>query len=322
MWLPGAPFGAGGGMSVLTQIEGSVAGSEATTAPSWRARGLAYLELTKPGITRLVSLTAAAGFYLAARDHIDLAALLNTVIGTALVASGASALNQYAERLPDARMRRTAGRPLPSGRVTPGHALVFAWAISLAGVLYLLLLVNAAAALVDAATLLIYVYAYTPLKRVTSLSTLLGAVPGALPILAGWVAAGGSPADPGAWAIFAVLFLWQIPHFLALAWMFREDYERAGFVMLSLGDPGGHRTAAQSVNYAFALLLVSLAPSAVGLTGKVYLVGALGLGVALLAFSASVLRHRDERDARRLFLASVVYLPLLLVLMVADKLPR
>ncbi len=312
-------------MNVLVHSEGPAAGTEvapAAAGAAWRARAGAYLELTKPGITRLVSLTAAAGYYLAARGGVDLPALVNTVVGTALVASGASALTQYAERVPDARMRRTAERPLPSGRVTPVRALVFAWALSAVGLLYLLLLVNAPAALVEGATLLLYVYAYTPLKRVTSLSTLLGAVPGALPILAGWVAAGGSLADPAAWAIFAVLFLWQIPHFLALAWMFRDDYRRAGFVMLSLDDPGGRRTAAQSVNYAFALLLVSLAPSAVGLTGRVYLVGAFGLGLALLAVSAFVLRRRDDRNARRLFFASVVYLPLLLVLMVADKLPR
>jgi protoheme IX farnesyltransferase len=312
-------------MNVLVHSEGHVVANEAAPPradTSWRARARAYLELTKPGITRLVSLTAAAGYYLAARGGIDVAALLHTVIGTALVASGASALNQYVERDADARMRRTAGRPLPSGRIAPGPALVFAWALSAVGVLYLFVLVNAPAALVEAGTLLLYAFVYTPLKRVTSLSTLLGAVPGALPILAGWVAAGGSLRDPAAWAIFAVLFLWQIPHFLALAWMFRDDYRHAGFVMLSLDDPGGHRTAAQSVNYAFALLLVSLVPSAVGLTGRVYLVGAFGLGVALLAFSAFVLRHRDDSDARRLFVASVVYLPLLLVLMVADKVPR
>ena len=209
-------------MNVLVHSEGHVVASEPAplrVETSWRARARAYLELTKPGITRLVSLTAAAGYYLAARGGIDVAALLHTVIGTALVASGASALNQYAERDADARMRRTAGRPLPSGRIAPGPALVFAWGLSAVGVLYLLVLVNAPAALVEAGTLLLYAFVYAPLKRVTSLSTLLGAVPGALPILAGWVAAGGSLRDPAAWAIFAVLFLWQIPHFLALAWM-------------------------------------------------------------------------------------------------------
>lgn len=287
--------------------------------PGLRGRVSAWVELTKPGITRLVSLTAAAGFYLASRGGVDVAALIHTIVGTALVASGASALNQYLERDADARMRRTAARPIPSGRTSPREALLFASAISVLGVLYLLLLVNAAAALADAITLVIYAFVYTPLKRVTSLSTLLGAVPGALPVLAGWVAAGGSLAQPGGWVLFAILFLWQIPHFLALAWMFRDDYRRGGFVMLTLDDPNGARTARQSVNYAFALLVVSLAPSLVGLTGDAYLAGAVVLGLALLAFSGSVLRRRTDRDARRLFLASVVYLPLLLVLMVIDK---
>ncbi len=308
-------------MSVLVETAApSATPPTAGSAAGTRGAVAAYLELTKPGITRLVSLTAAAGFYMASGRTIDVAALIHTVIGTALVASGASALNQYMERDADARMRRTASRPLPAGRVTPRQALLFAGALSLFGVAYLLVLVNAAAALVDAITLLIYVFAYTPLKRVTSLSTLLGAVPGALPILAGWVAAGGSAADLGGWTIFAILFLWQIPHFLALAWMFRDDYRRGGFVMLSLDDPDGGRTAVQSVNYAAALAVVSLTPSLVGLTGRVYFIGALGLGAALVAFSAFVLRRRSERDARRLFFASVIYLPLLLVLMVVNKL--
>lgn len=309
-------------MSVLVETAGPGVNPEAPAGSTagWRGSLAAYLELTKPGITRLVSLTAAAGFYMAARGGVDVAALVNTVLGTALVASGASALNQYLERDADARMRRTANRPLPSGRITPRQALVFATGLSLFGVAWLLLLVNGAAAVADAVTLLIYVFVYTPLKRVTNLSTLLGAVPGALPVLAGWVAAGGSLGDPGGWTIFAILFLWQIPHFLALAWMFRDDYRRGGFVMLSLDDPDGGRTALQSVNYAFALALVSLAPSFVGLTGRVYLFGALALGAALIAFSASVLRRRGDRDARRLFFASVIYLPLLLVLMVVNKL--
>ena len=310
-------------MDVLVETAGPRANPETQAGSAAAGRGgrvAAYVELTKPGITRLVSLTAAAGFYMAARGGIDMAGLVHTVIGTALVASGASALNQYVERDANARMRRTASRPLPAGRVTPRQALIFACALSIFGVAYLLVLVNAAAAIVDAVTLLIYVWVYTPLKRVTSLSTLLGAVPGALPILAGWVAAGGSLGDAGGWTIFAILFLWQIPHFLALAWMFRDDYRRGGFVMLSLDDPDGGRTAMQSVNYAFALALVSLAPSFVGLTGRLYLFGALALGLGLVAFSASVLRRRSDRDARRLFFASVIYLPLLLVLMVVNKL--
>jgi len=308
-------------MSVLvqTRVSAAQAASDPATALDWRRRGGAYLELTKPGITRLVSLTAAAGFYMASSGGVDLRALIHTIVGTALVASGASALNQYAERGPDARMRRTASRPIPSGRISPREALVFAGLLSALGVAYLLLLVNAAAALADALTLVVYVWVYTPLKRVTHISTLIGAVPGALPVLAGWVAAGGSLAEPRGWALFWILFLWQIPHFLALAWMFRDDYRRGGFVMLSMDDPDGRRTAAQSVNYAAALVLVSAAPSLVGLTGNAYLVGAIVLGASLLAFSAIVLRRPTDRDARRLFFASVIYLPLLLVLMVLDK---
>jgi protoheme IX farnesyltransferase len=296
-------------------------GEDDASAGGWTNRAAAYVELTKPGITRLVSLTAAAGFYLASRGGVDVAALIHTIIGTALVASGASALNQYLERGPDALMRRTANRPIPSGRISPRAALAFAWAVSVFGVAYLLALVNVPAALADALTLLIYVFAYTPLKRVSSLSTLVGAVPGALPVLAGWVAAGGSLAEPAGWALFAILFLWQIPHFLALAWMYRDDYRRGGFVMLSLDDSDGGRTAMQSVNYAFALTLVSVAPTLVGLTGTAYFVGAIVLGAALVAVSGAVLRRRGDRDARRLFFASVIYLPLLLVLMVLDKRP-
>jgi len=314
-----------GELSVLveTGVRAASPPAEVSAAtPDWRGRAAAYVELTKPGITRLVSLTAAAGFYMASRGGVDAWALVNTIVGTALVASGASAFNQLLERGPDARMRRTAARPIPSGRVSPREAAVFATLVSLVGTVYLLLLVNAAAAALDALTLIVYVWVYTPLKRITTVSTLVGAVPGALPVLAGWAAAGGSLADAGGWALFWLLFLWQIPHFLALAWMFRDDYRRGGFVMLSMDDPDGRRTAAQSVNYAAGLVLVSAAPSLVGLTGNVYLVGSVLLGGALLTFSAVVLRRPTDRDARRLFFASVIYLPLLLVLMVLDKLPR
>ncbi len=312
-------------MTVLveTGVRAAAAPSEEPAAGlDLRGRAAAYVELTKPGITRLVSLTAAAGFYMGSRGAVDVWALVHTIVGTALVASGASAFNQYLERVPDARMRRTAARPLPSGRISGREAVVFATLVSLAGLFYLLLLVHAATAIVDALTLVVYAWVYTPLKRITDVSTLVGAVPGALPVLAGWVAAGGSPGDLGGWALFWILFLWQIPHFLALAWMFRDDYRRGGFVMLSMDDPDGRRTAAQSVNYAAGLVLVSVAPALVGLAGNAYLLGSVLLGGALLAVSVVVLRRPTDRDARRLFFASVIYLPLLLVLMVVDKLPR
>lgn len=293
----------------------------AARAGAW-ARVSAFVELTKPGITRLVALTAAAGFYLGSRGAIDFAALLHTVLGTAAAASAASAINQYLERDADARMLRTRRRPLPSGRLSAPEALAFALALAVASVAYLWAFVNPACAIVVALTLVSYDFVYTPLKHVSSLSTLVGAVPGALPVLAGWVGAGGSLAAPGGWALFGILFLWQIPHFLALAWMFRDDYRRGGFVMLSLADPDGSATAIQSVNYAFALILVSVVPTLVGLTGSVYLAGAVLLGAGLLLFSATVFRRRTDRSARHLFLASVLYLPALLILMVVDKLPR
>ncbi|MBX6363576.1 MAG: protoheme IX farnesyltransferase [Gemmatimonadetes bacterium] len=282
----------------------------------------AYVELTKPGITRLVALTSAAGFYLGSGGDIDLAALLHTVLGTAAASSAACAINEYLERDADARMLRTRRRPLPSGRLSPPEALAFAVTLAVASIAYLWATVGPVCAILVALTLASYDFVYTPLKRVSSLSTLVGAVPGALPVLAGWVGAGGSLTAPGGWALFGIVFLWQIPHFLALAWMFRDDYRRGGFVMLSLADPDGSATAIQSINYAFALTLVSLAPTLLGLTGTIYLVGAVVLGGTLLASSTTVFRRRTDRSARRLFLASVLYLPALLILMVVDKLPR
>lgn len=304
-------------MSVL--LEASAPAVAAAPRERERSRFSLYAELTKPGITRLVALTAAAGFYLGSRGGIDVVALVNTIIGTGLASSGSCALNHYLERDADARMRRTKNRPIPSGRVTPAQALVFSIVLGVAGVAYLLLTVNVAAAAVVAATYLVYDFVYTPLKRRSSIATLVGAIPGALPILAGWAAAGGSLASSGGWALFAILFLWQIPHFLALAWLFREDYERGGFVMLPLTDPDGASTAFQSLNYAVGLVLVSVAPTLLGLTGNLYMGGALLLGGALLALSCGVLRERTNRSARRLFMASVVYLPALLLLMVVDK---
>lgn len=303
--MPGAGSGPSAGVAART--------------PSW-GRALAYRELTKPGITRLVLLTTTVGFYLASRGAPDLPRLLHTLIGTGLVAAGTNALNQYAERAVDARMRRTGQRPLPSGRLTPAQALRFAVTISLLGLGYLIVTVGLATALIVAFSLASYIFLYTPLKRRTSLATLVGAVPGALPILAGWVAAGGR-VGPAAWALCAILFLWQFPHFLALAWLYREDYGRAGLRMLSVLDPDGRRTGRQIVLYTLALLPASLLPSVLGVTGPVYFLGALLLGVLLLLVGAAMARGRTRRQARRLFLASVAYLPALLLLMVLDKLP-
>ncbi len=300
----------------------TLAAAPGRSAPAhgW-ARVSAFVELTKPGITRLVTLTTAAGFYLATSGPVDFVRMLHTMLGVAIVASGASALNQYLERDADARMVRTRRRPLPSGRLTPGEALAFASGISVFGILYLLVLVNPATALVVALTLVTYAFVYTPLKRVTSLSTLVGAVPGALPILAGWTGAGGA-LGTRAWSLFGILFLWQIPHFLALAWLFRDDYRKGGFVMLSLRDLDGRHLSFQAFNYTLGLVLVSVTPTLIGLTGTLYMVGALLLGGVFLALCLTVLYERSDLTARRLFLASVLYLPLLLVLMVVDKIPH
>ena len=274
----------------------------------------AYWALTKPGITGLVMLTAGAGFWLAARDAMDIALLAYTLIGTGFVVAGTNALNQWWERDADARMQRTRRRPLPAGALSPESALVFAIAISAAGLLWLATLTNASTTLLAALSLALYILAYTPLKRRTSWALFVGAVPGALPILGGWTAGGGE-LSWGGLVLFAILFLWQIPHFLALGWLYREDYRCGGFAMLSRDDHDGQATGRQAVVFAAAVLLVSLLPALLGLAGSLYLGGAVVLGAVLVGYSASLLRAPTPLAARRLFSASVVYLPLLLVLL-------
>lgn len=288
-------------------------------ARSRLARLAPFIELTKPGITRLVTLTAAVGFYLAVDGPIDWWRFALTLFGVALAAGGANALNEVAEREIDARMIRTRSRPLPSHQISPGAALIFALSIAIGGTLFLLAFVNVTTALLVAASIVSYVLVYTPLKRVTSLCTLVGAVPGALPIVAGWAGA-GEPLTLAAWSLFWIVFFWQIPHFLALAWLHRDDYARGGFAMLTRDDPDGRATGRQILLYGVALVPVSLLPTLLGLTGGIYYVGALLLGAALLALGVALTVGRSERRARRLFLGSVLYLPGLLVLMVVDKL--
>ncbi len=283
-----------------------------------RVRVGAYIELTKPGITRLVAMTSAAGFYMGSHGGIQWIRLLHTLIGVLLAAAGANALNEYAEADLDGRMRRTRLRPLPSRRIGRRGALLFALAMSLVGAGYLLIAVNAATALLVSASILCYILVYTPLKRLTTLATLVGAIPGALPVLAGWTAS-GAPLDPAAWSLFWILFLWQIPHFLALAWMHREDYRRGGYAMLSVFDPDGRATSRQAMLYAIALLPVSLLPNVLGLAGAIYFFGAFALGLAFVALAVAMVLDRSTDRARRLFLASVIYLPLLLVLLVVNK---
>ena len=244
--------------------------------------------------------------------------LMHTLVGTALVAAGTNAFNQLRERDVDALMHRTAARPLPSGRLTPRAAGAFAGVISVGGVVWLAAFVNLTTAALATLTLVSYVFLYTPMKRRTSLNTLVGAVPGALPIVGGWTAAGGAP-GPAVLALFWILFLWQLPHFLALAWIYREDYRRGGLAMLSVGDADGRHTGRMVLLYATALLPVSLLPTLLGVTGGVYFFGALALGLAYAGASIAMTRAVTTPRAWRVFLVSIVYLPVLLTLMVLDK---
>ena len=282
------------------------------------ARAADYVELTKPRITFMVVITTAAGYLLGAAGGGSVVSLLHTLLGTALVASAASALNQWMERDTDGLMARTKDRPLPAGRLEPGAVLAFGVAVGLFGTAYLALFTNALTAGLGLGTLLLYVLAYTPMKRVSSLCTIVGAVPGALPPVMGWSAA-RDDLSTGAWVLFAVLFLWQMPHFLAIAWMYRDDYRSGGQPMLPVIDPDGTRTARQMVLYCLALLPVSLLPSVIGLTGATYFTGALLLGLAYLAASGYAAFHRTTDSARTLLRVSVVYLPILLGLMAASK---
>jgi len=283
-----------------------------------RSRAADFLELTKPRITLLVLATTMVGFYLAAPASIPLALLSHTLLGIGLVAGGASALNMWLERRPDSLMRRTAGRPLPSGRLQSGHALSFALVLSGAGLVYLFLWVNHLTSALAVITLLTYLFLYTPLKTRTWLCTLVGAVPGALPPILGWIAATGKIALGGI-LLFVIVFLWQLPHFYAIGWMYREDYARAGFPMLPVIDTTGRRTGWQASAYILALILVTLLPTAAGLAGFLYLAGAVLSGICFLVCGVLFARLRDFVSARRLFVVSVFYLPLLMALLVIDK---
>ncbi len=274
-------------------------------------------ELVKVRLTFLVLLTTLMGFYLGAQT-MDFSLLVHTLLATGLVAGGASALNQFLERNHDARMRRTEDRPLPSGRMQPETALLFGSVASAAGLMYLAMAVNPLTAILGAITLCSYVFVYTPLKRVTSLNTAVGAIPGALPPLMGWTAATGQLSVEG-WTLFAILFFWQLPHFLAIAWIYREEYAEAGFVMLPVIDPDGVRTGRQAVSHTLGLLPVSLAPFLFHLVGPLYFFGALLLGLVFLGLAVQFSRRLTIASARLLFYASILYLPLLLGLMAISK---
>jgi len=292
--------------------------SLAQVAPAEKSWFAVYADLFKARLTFLVLLTTLVGFYLGSGSPVNFLLMAHTILGTALVASGASALNQLWEREYDARMRRTQDRPLPSGRLQPSFVLWMGCGLAIVGLAYLALAVNWLTALIGACSLLTYVCIYTPLKRITWLNTAIGAVPGGLPPLMGWTAARGHLTTDG-WALFGILAIWQLPHFMAIAWMYRDEYARAGFKMLPVLEPDGERTGSQAVSHTLALLPVSLCPSLLNLTGPVYLVGALALGLIFIWAAVQFSRQLTLARARRLFYVSILYLPLLLGLMVLDK---
>jgi protoheme IX farnesyltransferase len=283
-----------------------------------RERLLAYLDLTKPRITFLIVLTAAAGFCLGAQSGVDYLTLFHAMFGIALLSSGIATLNQYMERDLDALMRRTLMRPLPSGKLAPVEALIFGVALTLAAEVYLALATNPLTAFFGLTVVVGYLFCYTPLKTRSTLSTVVGAFPGAMPPLMGWTAASGH-LTIGATVLFAILFLWQFPHFLAIAWMYREDYGRAGIRMLPVVEPEGRVTGQQIVLYTLMLVPVSLLPTLIGISGRVYFFGALLLGLLFLYSSIRAALSKSRQQARRLLLASVLYLPLLFVLMVLNQ---
>jgi protoheme IX farnesyltransferase len=286
--------------------------------PVYSLRTLAdYVALTKPRLNVLVVATSAAGFYLGAIAPINPLTLIATVLGTTLVAGGSAALNQLYERDTDAMMQRTRLRPLPDGRISPPEARVFGVLLSTAGLILLFVYSTLLASALALATLLIYLGIYTPLKRRSPTATLVGAIPGALPALIGWAAARGITL--GGVSLFLIVFLWQIPHFMAIAWLYRDDYAAAGFPMLAVTDPTGKRAGNEAVAYAAALVPISLIPTFVGLSGLLYLAVAAVLSVALLALAVRFGRARTAATARWLFFGSLVYLPLIWVVMIANK---
>lgn len=290
--------------------------NEVETPRAGLARDL--MELVKARLTLLVLLTTAVGFYLGAEGPIHWARLLQAVLGTAAAAAGAAALNQWWEHRLDALMQRTQARPIPGGRMRPVEALVIGSSLSIFGVTYLAFVCNALSAALAAITIVVYIFAYTPLKLVSTFNTALGAVPGALPPMIGWAAARGS-LNAGAWMLFAILFFWQLPHFFAIAWMYRDDYARAGFQMISSDDSTGQRSASQSVFFCMLLLIIAGLPAYLGIATVFYLMAELILGAIFLAAAMRFLKTRERSDARRLFLTSIIYLPLLLGALVLSK---
>jgi len=277
-----------------------------------------YLALTKPRITWLILMSTGVGYFFGARGGWHWLTLFHTILGTGLIASGTAALNQWYEREADGKMRRTQARPLPSGKLSANKALIFAILISIAGFAELYLAVNPLTALLGLFTLLSYLFIYTPLKQRSPHSTTIGAIPGAMPPLIGFAAASGT-LTWDAWILFAILFLWQFPHFYAIAWMYREDYERAGIRMLPVVEPDGESTARRILLYSLILIPISLIPKFLSMTGNIYLFGALAIGLLFLYAGFRITFDRTRQQARRVLLASVVYLPVLYGLMLFDR---
>jgi len=296
----------------------SPAANQAVAPLGAKVRLAAYVELTKPRITFLIVLTSAAGFCLGSPGPVNYVLFAHAMIGIALLSSGLATLNQFIERDLDGLMRRTVDRPLPSRRLLPLEALWFGVLLTATAEIYLALFVNVLSAALGLAVIGGYLLLYTPLKTRTSLSTAIGAFPGAMPPLIGWTAARGE-VDVGALVLFAILFLWQFPHFLAIAWMYREDYGRAGIVMLPVVEPDGRVTGQQIIAYTLMLIPISLLPTAMGISGKVYFVAALALGLLFLATAIRAALSKSNQHARQLLLASVLYLPLLFGVMVLNR---
>ncbi len=282
-----------------------------------RERVAAFVELTKPRIAFMLVLTSAAGFYLGTKGSFDAVVFVNAMIGICLLAFGVATLNQYIEKDIDALMDRTAKRPLPTGKISSNEALVFGILQTAVAEIYLYFLVNPLTAVLGVTVIVGYVLMYTPLKTRTSASTAIGAIPGAMPPLMGWTAA-SNEITIGAWALFAMLFLWQFPHFLAIAWMYRKQYAKAGILMLPVVEPSGRITARQIVLFTIMLVPISLAPFFLGFAGIIYLIGGTLLGIWFLVESVLMARAKTDERARRLLLVSVIYLPLIFGLLVFD----
>src|ERR1700739_2638256 len=292
-----------------------------TTELTLSTRANAYVALTKPDVSFLVLMTTAAGYYMGVRGPVGWLHMVHAIFGTMLIAAGAAALDHYIERDRDPHTRRAASRPLPSGVLEPNAALFFGVALSVAGAIDLYIVAGALASGLGVATCLSYLLAFTPLKKRTVWATFVGAFPGAIPPMIGWVAATGS-LDRGAWLLFAILFLWQFPHFHAISWIYREDYARAGILMLPVVDRAGTRTFRQIILYAAALVGVSLLPAILGLAGVLYFFGALVISTALVQVCLWAASNKTNARAKWLMHATVLHIPLLLGLMVYDKIPH